>query len=217
MQHLAWGFCACALLVSSAWAAEVEATFTLPPDFAETEVTWSATPLDLPDEADVLDAMVLEREARAGPWVVLLEPGRYQVTAFSASDVFELAVTLGEGAAEHVVPVLQLAPSVPYRCTADLGCVFADPPTGLAFRLPTGWAAEAPVLDDAGGISAVFFEDIDGEGADVWFLNPQDWSEDEFGPCRPVDLGALCTFDVSPEAEAAFAEIAPSLRRTGPP
>lgn len=200
-------------------AQEVQATFSLPPEHAATPVSWSATPTDLPEGADVLSAMVMQPDSAPGPWTVALAPGAYQITAFSEADVFELTLLLPEAPAvqAYEVPPLALSTSVPFRCEGDTPCTFADAATGLAFALPPGWAAEAPYFAEQGDgelaaqVSAVFFEEGEGEDVSVWFLNPPDWTEEEFGPCRPVSAGALCTFDPTEGAEAAFAVIAPAL------
>lgn len=207
-------------LVGMAQAAEVQVTFTLPPGFEDKAVSWSATPLDLAPDVDVLDAMTMEPESRPGPWVVVLTPGEYLITAFSDVEVFELTTTLAADPSTqiHEVPLLSLEASVAYRCEGAGPCSISDTATGLGFDLPGGWAAEQPYFADLGGgtraneVSAVFYQDIMDEGAAVWFLNPVDWVEDEAGPCRDVKPGVMCTFDLGGQAEAGFALIAPSLR-----
>lgn len=220
----AWGVWAVVALLAAAAARAEEVTFSLPPDHADAAVTWAATPLNLPPDADVLQSMVMETEARSGPWLVTLDPGPYVVTAFSGADLFELEVTVTAGAAQsYEVPPLSLSTEIPFRCTEGASCDFVDAETGLAFTLPQGWAAERPYRFDEGGgpqteaLSAVFFEDIEGEGANVWFLNPPEWDVEESGPCRDHALGALCTFDLTPGAEAAYGVIAPSLHRAAAP
>ncbi|MCU0817164.1 MAG: hypothetical protein MUF74_12055 [Cypionkella sp.] len=208
-----------ALSPAMALAQEVQATFSLPPDHAQTPVSWSATPTDLPEEADVLSAMIMQPDSTPGPWTVTLAPGAYQITAFSEADVFELHVTLPATPAvqSYEVPPIALGAAVAFRCEEAPSCAFVDPETGLAFALPQGWASEAPYRLDPGAgepaseVSAVFFEDVEGEDAAVWFLNPPDWTEEDYGPCREVAAGALCTFDETPSAVAAFAVIAPAL------
>lgn len=201
-----------------AFADPVEVTFRLPPDHAEQAVSWSATPLDLPEDADVLAAMTMEPEPFAGPWTVFLEPGRYLVSAFSEVDVFELDVAISAGLAEIEVPLLNLATEIPFRCPDVALCQFKDDATGLLFDLPQGWAADRPLHADLGDgtfakdVSATFFEDVEGDGADVWFLNPVDWVEEDETPCQDTSLGPMCTFDLSDKAKAAFDVIAPSLR-----
>lgn len=194
-------------------------TFALPPEFADLAVTWSAAPLDLPADADMLAALILQPKATAGPWTVALNPGEYLISAFSSAEVFEQQVRVppADGAGVVLVPPLELAVAVPYRC-AEARCSFVDDATGLAFDLPQGWAAEQPYHADLGAgvqapeVSAVFFQDVDGDDAAVWFLNPPDWTEDDNGPCQPVDLGVMCSFALTPAATAALQVIAPSLR-----
>lgn len=211
---LAWG-----LSLASATAEPVSVSFSLPSEFADRPVTWSATPTDLAADADMLEAMVVEAEAFAGPWNITLEPGAYLVSAFSEVEVFETEVTIVSGTAQaYEVPLLSLEASIPFRCPDAPVCSFKDDATGLLFDLPKGWAAEKPYYFDFGDgtlaseLSAVFFEDIEGDGADVWFLNPPEWVVEENGPCQEVKLGPLCTFDLSSDAAAAIAVIAPSLR-----
>jgi hypothetical protein len=207
------------LLTGAALAAEVQVTFTLPDAYGDQAVSWSATPLDLPPEADVLNAMTMMPDAFAGPWSVVLTPGEYLISAFSEAEVFELTATLAAQPATQSfeVPVLSLAAFVAYRCDGPVPCRIADDRTGLGFDLPAGWASEQPYFADLGGgaqaqqVSAVFYQDIQGDGGAVWFLNPDDWIDDEAGPCRDVDLGVMCTFDTDAAAEAGFALIAPSL------
>jgi hypothetical protein len=206
-------------LPALAGAEEVSMTFALPPEFADLSVTWSAAPLDLPADADMLAALILQPKATAGPWTVALKPGEYLISAFSSAEVFEQQVRVppADGAGVVLVPPLELAVAVPYRC-AEAQCSFVDQATGLAFDLPQGWAAEQPYHADLGAgvqapeVSAVFFQDVDGDDAAVWFLNPPDWTEDDNGPCQPVDLGVMCSFALTPAATAALQVIAPSLR-----
>lgn len=214
----------CLLIAGAAQAAEVQVTFTLPEPYADQAVSWSATPLDLAPDADVLDAMTMEPDAFTGPWVIELAPGDYLISAFSQAEVFELTMTLSSRPAnqQFEVPVLSLEAAVAYRCEGAGPCPVVDAQTGLGFVLPGGWASEHPYFADMGGgtrakqVSAVFYEDTEGEGGAVWFLNPDDWIEDEGGPCRKVTLGVMCTFDVEGAAEAAFDLIAPSLRLDAP-
>ena len=213
-------WCVCA---GAAQAAEVQATFSLPAGFEDKTVSWSATPLDLGPDADVLSAMIMEPDALAGPWQVVLEPRQYLISAFSEQEVFELTVTVAAlpAAQAFEVPLLSLESSVAYKCDGAAACTYSDTATGLGFALPPLWAAEQPFFADLGEgvraeeVSAVFFEDIEGEGGSVWFLNPVDWVEDEAGPCRDVAPGVLCTFDLDGAAEAGFAVIAPSLAVAG--
>lgn len=213
----------CLCLMGKAGAAE-EVTFTLPPEFAELPVSWSATPLDLPADADMFEAMVMQPDADAGPWVVDLDPGPYVISAFSAAEVFESEITVIAGSAQaYEVAPIALTTAIPFRCVDAETCAFKDEATGLSFTLPKGWAAEAPYYFDPGdgtvseALSAVFFEDIEGDGADVWFLNPPEWGEHDGGPCADLSLGALCTFDLSAKAQAAFDVIAPSLALSSAP
>ncbi len=212
------GAAAC-LLAGAVQAADVLATFSLPAGFEGKVVSWSATPLDLPPDADVLSAMIIAPEALAGPWTVTLETRHYLVSAFSDVEVFELTVTLAAEPATqaHEVPLLSLEAAVAYACEGGEICGFEDAPTRLGFALPPGWAAEQPYFADLGEgarateVSTVFFEDVEGDGGSVWFLNPVDWIEDDAGPCRDVAVGVLCTFDLGGTAEAGFAVIGPSL------
>lgn len=206
-------------LAGAAQAADLQVSFTLPPGYEDKAVSWSATPLDLAPDVDVLNAMTMEPDAFAGPWVVVLSPGEYLITAFSEVEVFELTTTLpAEPASQaYEVPILSLEASVAYRCEGADPCAITDASTGLGFTLPGGWAAEQPYFADNGDgsrakeVSVVFYQDIEDEGAAVWFLNPVDWVEDEAGPCRDVAAGIMCTFDLGGVAEAGFALIAPSL------
>lgn len=185
-------------------------------------VSWSAVPLDLAPDEDVLDAMIMTPESIVGPWQVALLPGDYLISGFAEVDLYELSVTITDQTKQIAVPVLALEPSVALRCAQATGCDFVDPDTGLAAALPQGWAVDVPYRADLGTgalapeISTVFFEDTFEEGAEdggaVWFLNPVDWIDDDASPCREVALGRLCTFEQTPEALAAFEVIAPSLR-----
>jgi hypothetical protein len=201
-----------------AWADEVQVTFALEPGHEGVSVSWSATPLDLPPDADILSAMIMEPDPIDGPWQVVLEPGLYLVSAFSETDVFELSVSVTEAPNQSfTVPALDLSQQVAYHCADAPSCRIEDADTGLGFVLPQGWGAEQPYFADLGNgemapeISAVFFEEIDGDGAAVWFLNPLDWIEDDNGPCVPVSIGTMCSFDIGPAAQAGFDVIAPSL------
>lgn len=184
-------------------------------------VSWSAVPLDLPEDADVLDAMVMTPEPVSGPWQVLLEPGRYLFSGFTEVELYEAEVQVSAQTAEIVVPVLAIEGGVALRC-AEPRCDYSDEVTGLQVTLPQGWAVDAPYFADLGDgtvateVSTVFFEDVTGDGGAVWFLNPVDWINGDTGPCRAVAQGVLCTFDVSDAAEAGFAVIAPSLQRVAP-
>jgi hypothetical protein len=210
----------CWLMIGSAQAAEVQVTFTLPAGFDDTPVSWSATPLDLAPDADVLAAMVMEPDSAPGPWRVVLTPGEYLISAFSNVEVFELttALTAEPATQTYEVPLLSLEATVAYRCDGAGPCSITDAATGLGFDLPGGWAAELPYFADMGNgehateVSIVFYQDTEDEGAAVWFLNPVDWVEDEAGPCRDVAAGLMCTFDEGTAAETGFAVIAPSLR-----
>lgn len=201
-------------------AAEVQTTFTLPEGYGDMAVSWSATPLDLPEGADVLGAMIMEPEAAAGPWVLPLPAGEYLISAFSEVEVFELTLSLGADPAVQAfeVPLLSLEASAVFHCDGQASCPFADPVTGLVFDLPQGWSAEQPYYADLGGgqrateVSGVFYQDVSGEGGAVWFLNPVDWIEDDAGPCREVGPGLMCTFDLAGDAEQGFGMLAPSLK-----
>lgn len=211
------------MLAAAAGAAPVQLEVRAEgPDGAEGDaVSWSAVPLDLPEEANVLDAMVMTEAPVQGPWRVALEPGRYLFSGFTPVELYEAEVEVTAEMAEIVVPVLEIAGGVALRC-AEARCDFADAATGLRVTLPQGWAVDQPYFADLGDgvlaeeISTVFFEDVEGDGGAVWFLNPLDWISDETGPCRAVAQGVLCTFDESPAAEAAFAVIAPTLQRVAP-
>ena len=181
-------------------------------------VSWSAVPLDLAPDADVLDAMIMTPESITGPWQVALLPGDYLISGFAELDLYELSITITDQTTQIAVPVLALEPSVALRCADAAGCDFADSETGLAVRLPQGWAVDVPYRADLGDgelapeVSTVFFEDGADDGGAVWFLNPVDWIDDEASPCRAVAPGLLCTFAPTPAALAAFEVIAPSLR-----
>ena len=204
--------------VGLAWAEEVQVTFVLEPGHEGKFVSWSATPLDLPVDADILDAMIMEPDPIDTPWQVVLEPGLYLVSAFSETDVFELTVTVDTAPNQsYSVPALDLAQQVAYHCKEAPSCPIVDPDTGLAFSLPDGWGAEQPYFADLGNgemaadVSTVFFEESDDEGSAVWFLNPVDWIEDDNGPCLDVSIGIMCSFDIDAAAQSAFDLIAPSL------
>lgn len=213
MALVVWAIC------GAVQAADVQATFSLPAGYEGKSVSWSATPLDLAPDADVLSAMTMEPDAFAGPWTVVLTPGQYLISAFSDVEVFELTTTLAAEPATQTyeVPLLSLESAVAFRCDGAGPCPVADAKTGLGFTLPGGWASEQPYFADLGNgtrateVSAVFYEDVAGEDGSVWFLNPVDWVEDDAGPCREVALGEMCTFDLGGAAEAGFAAIAPTL------
>lgn len=181
-------------------------------------VSWSAVPVDLPPDADVLDAMIMTPESITGPWQVALLPGEYLISGFADLDLYEASVTITDQTTQIAVPVLALESAVALRCDQAGGCDFADPDTGLSARIPQGWAVDAPYRADLGDgelaaeVSTVFFEDRPDDGGAVWFLNPVDWIDDPASPCREVSAGVLCTFEPTPEALAALDVIAPSLR-----
>lgn len=220
MLRLFSGCLAVLTLPALALAEDVSVTFALPPEFAGLAVSWSATPLDLPADADMLAALIVQPGARPGPWTVALKPGEYLISAFSSTEVFEqpFRVTATAPPGPVLVPPIALAVTVPFRC-ATARCSFVDDATGLAFDLPQGWAAEQPYHADLGGgeraaeVSAVFFQDADGDDAAVWFLNPPDWTPDDSGPCQPVAPGVICSFALTPAATQALKVIAPSLRQ----
>lgn len=194
------------------------------PEGAETRpVSWSALPLDLAEDADVLDAMIMTPEPVDGPWEVMLEPGEYLFSGFTEVELFEISALVTPQTTEIAVPVLAIEQAVALRCQETETCVYTDAATGLQAVLPKGWAVDVPYHADLGGgeqadeVSTVFFEDVEGDGGAVWFLNPLDWITGDTGPCRAVTQGNLCTFEVSPAAEAAFAVIAPSLQRVDLP
>jgi len=204
--------------VVQAWAEEVQLTFQLEPGNEGVVVSWSATPLDLPPDADILNAMVMQPDPINLPWQVALAPGNYLISAFSETDVYELSVTITDAPNQSfIVPALDLAQQVAYHCADASGCRIDDADTGLSFVLPQGWGAEQPYFADLGNgemapeISAVFFEDTEGDEAAVWFLNPLDWIEDDNGPCLEVSIGTMCSFEIGPAAQAGFDVIAPSL------
>ena len=204
--------------VGAAWADAVPVTFALEPGHEDKSVSWSATPLDLPMDVDIIAAMIMEPGPIAGPWQVALEPGSYLVSAFSEADVFELTVVVEANANQsYNVPALNLTQQVAYHCKDAPICRFQDEETGISFALPQGWGAEQPYFADLGTgevaaeVSGVFFEDVESEGAAVWFLNPVDWIEDDNGPCLEVPIGILCSFEIGPAAQAGFDVIAPSL------
>ena len=188
------------------------------PEGAEARpVSWSAVPMNLPPDADVLSLMVMTPEPVEGAWTVTLDPGEYLISGFTEVELYETPVVVDAATDRIEVPVLTIEQTVAQRCPKGAPCAFSDPDTGLMLTLPEGWAVDQPYRADLGDgtladeISTVIFEDIEGDGAAVWFLNPVDWIEDDESPCRPVAVGQLCTFGLSPEAEAAFAVIAPSL------
>ena len=195
----------------------VQVTALVPEGAQALPVSWSAVPLSLPEGADLLEAMIISQAPLDGPWQVMLEPGEYVISGFSDAELYEISIEVTAQTDVIGVPVLAIEQAVALRC-GEMRCDHVDAATGLRLTLPKGWAVDVPVHTDLGGgmlaeeVSTVFFEDIGGDGGAVWFLNPLDWISDETGPCRPVAVGNLCTFDLSPAAEAAFAVIAPSLR-----
>ncbi|MFN4155296.1 MAG: hypothetical protein ACK4HF_11635 [Paracoccaceae bacterium] len=204
-------------LAGQAEPVAVSITALVPEGVEPRRVSWSAVPLDLPEDADVLDAMIMTPEPVAGPWQVLLEPGEYLISGFTEVELYEISAVVTAQTGVIKVPVLDIGPGIALRCT-EPRCDYTDEATGLRLTLPQGWAVDAPYHADLGDgelaeqISTVFFEDVEGDGGAVWFLNPVDWITGDTGPCRAVAQGNLCTFDVSPAAEAAFAVIAPSLQ-----
>ncbi|MDO8885046.1 hypothetical protein [Pseudotabrizicola sp.] len=212
---LIWGLALC--LPAGAEPITVS-IIALVPEGGETRpVSWSAVPLDLPEDADVIDAMIMTPEPVDGPWQVALEPGDYVISGFTEAELYETTAAVTPQTRMIEVPVLAIDQTVALRC-AEARCDFTDEATGLHATLPEGWAVDAPYFADLGDgalateISTVFFEDVEGDGGGVWFLNPVDWITGDTGPCRTVELGNLCTFDLSPAAEAAFSVIAPALR-----
>lgn len=197
---------------------EVQVTALVPEGAQRLPVSWSAVPLNLPEGADLLEAMIITPAPLDGPWQVALEPGDYVISGFTEADLYEISIEVTAQTRVIDVPVLAFASQVALRC-AEERCDHVDAATGLSVTLPKGWAMEAPSHADLGDgqradeISTVFFEDIGGDGGAVWFLNPTDWIGGETGPCRAVAQGNLCTFDISDAAEAAFSVIAPSLQR----
>lgn len=195
----------------------VSITAEVPPGAESRAVSWSVVPLDLPPDADVLAAMLVSPAPVEGAWEVMLEPGRYMISGFTEVELYEQEAAVTPETVAIAVPVLEIEPSVALRCEAAASCAYADPETGLRAMLPQGWAVDVPYRADLGfgeiatEVSTVFFEDVEGDGGSVWFLNPVDWIDDDTGPCRPVAVGVMCTFDLSPAADAAFAVIAPSL------
>ncbi|WP_103333159.1 hypothetical protein [Pseudotabrizicola formosa] len=209
------------LLVPVAGRAEpvtVQVTALLPEGAERRPVSWSAVPLTLPEGADVLAAMIITPAPLDGPWQVALEPGAYVISGFSAAELYESTVLITPQTTVIEVPVLALDPQVALRCT-EPRCDHTDAATGLQVTLPQGWAMDQPSHADLGSgtlapdVSTVFYEDVAGDGGAVWFLNPVDWITGETGPCRAVAQGNLCTFEITPAAEAGFAVIAPSLQR----
>lgn len=190
----------------------------LPEGAPAVPISWSAVPLDLPAGADVLESMVMTPGSVLGPWQVDLEPGQYLISGFTEAELYEITATVTAETRTIDVPVLSVEPTVALRCTDAARCDYSHPETGLSLTLPKGWAVDVPYRADLGGgvladeVSTVLFEDVEGDGAAVWFLNPVDWIEEPTTPCRDVDAGVLCTFDLSPAALAAFDVIAPSIR-----
>lgn len=206
------------LLGTAALADPVEVTVRPAGDLAGQPFQWEAYPLDLPD-AEVEAAIAASGGAVAGDWTVALEPGLWQVSGFGDAGVLSGTISVAEAGAVFEIAEQEEIPPPPYPCP-DIaeGCLYSDAETLIEFRVPLGWAADQPMHFDLGDgtlapeVSMVFFEGAGAEGGEVWFLNPMDWSE-ELGPCRETALGNLCTFSVNAESDAAFAVIAPSLRR----
>ena len=224
MGRCGWLALALALAFGSQAGAEpvtVRITAVVPEGGETRPVSWSAVPLDLPEDADVLDAMIMTPEPVDGPWQVALEPGAYVISGFTEAELYEATAVVTPQTDLIEVPVLSIEQLVALRC-AGVQCDYGDAQTGLQVTLPQGWAVDMPYRADLGDgrlapeVSTVFFEDVEGDGGAVWFLNPVDWIPGDTGPCRTVTLGTLCSFDVSPAAEAAFAVIAPSLRLDAP-
>lgn len=196
----------------------------------ENPVNWTATPLDLPDDADIFTQMVFTVKPIVTPWVVELEPGRYQVSGYSDQGVYEAEVTITQdGPPSLQVPEVEVQDRASFICAEIDICRYNDPVTGLQVTLPSGWAVEHPMLTAERKISTVFYEEAELSGARsgfdavdeesenhgtaVWFLNPPEWYEEDDGPCREVSLGALCTFLDGDASLSAFNIIAPSLRQ----
>ena len=206
-------------LVQPVFAQEVTVSFVLPAAAKDIPATWSATPTNLPEDADILSSMVLEDEPKVGEWQVALAPGPYMISAFTDLDVYELNLDLSAADQGKVieVPAIVFSQNIPYRCEGPESCTYEDSDTGLSFALPAGWSAEQPYFPEIGkgevaaDVSAVFFEHVDGDGGAVWFLNPIDWHDEEMGPCVDIDLGVMCSFDQSDAAQKAFSIIVPSL------
>ncbi|WP_349037732.1 hypothetical protein [Pseudotabrizicola sp. 4114] len=219
MQAVLWALMP---LAGLAEPVTVNVTALLPEGGTAGPVSWSAVPLDLPEEADVLEAMIMTPEPVDGPWQVVLEPGEYLLSGFTEAELFEAKALVTAQTTQIAVPVLAIEPAVALRCT-EPRCDYTDAKTGLRVTLPQGWAVETPYHADLGEgqlaeeVSAVFFEDVEGDGGAVWFLNPVDWITGDTGPCRAVAQGNLCSFDLTPAAEAAYSVIAPSLQMVNMP
>lgn len=205
----------------------ISAASGLPP---ENPVNWTATPLDLPEDADIFSEMVFTVKPIIAPWVIDLEPGRYQVSGYSDQGVYEAEVTIADnGPASLQVPEVEVRDRASFICKEIDICRYSDPITGLQVTLPSGWAVEQPMLLEDRQISTVFYEEAElggarsgfdavdeeseSQGTSVWFLNPPEWFEEDDGPCREVSLGALCTFFDGDATQSAFDIIAPSLRQ----
>jgi hypothetical protein len=177
----------------------------LPPEGFETQsVQWSALPLGGQDADEQVSTPL------AGAWQPQLMPGVWLLRGHSASgEGFETIVTLtpGDNPQVRVAQSEDLVP-VAYRCPGVQSCDFMDQASGLAFTLPAGWAAEPVVIGPAGPMGG-FFDMLD-EGGAYWALNPEDWGQ--AGPCRPVRIGRLCTFEENADAKSAFEILAPSIR-----
>lgn len=177
----------------------------LPPEGFETQtVQWSALPLGGQDVDEQVSAPL------EGAWQPQLMPGLWLLRGHTASgEGFETIVTLtpGENPSVRVAQSEDLVP-VAYRCPGPESCALMDEASGLAFTLPPGWAAEPVGMGPAGPVGG-FFDMLD-EGGAYWALNPEDWGQS--GPCRPVRVGRLCTFEENADAKSAFDILAPSVR-----
>ena len=206
-------------LVSPVLAEPVALTIiAMSPEGPETRpLLWAAVPMDLPPEAEVLEALVITPSPVQGAWQVALEPGTYTIAGSADGALYETRVTVTAQSARIEVPLLSIEDHVALRCDGLAPCDYADPRTGLRLTVPPGWAVETPFIPGEGDVSAgaqvstVLFQDSP-DGAAVWFVNPESWIGDDNGPCRPVAVGRMCTFEITEMAEAAFAVIAPSLR-----
>lgn len=195
-----------AVLAPAEAMAEFMADVTVAPPEGQGDmsVQWSALPLG-GQQADPVTS-----EPSQGPWQTSLVPGIWLIHGQTADGQgFETIVTLVPGENPQVmVPPTENLVQIAYRCPGPDSCALVDPATTLAFTLPPHWAAE-PLTMGATGPVGGFFEMTDESGA-YWALNPADWGD--AGPCRPVAVGQLCTFEESRAAIDGFETLGPSLK-----
>ena len=133
------------------------------------------------------------------------------------------AVQQADAAPADADPDVGMSVDTAFACPADNGvpCFFDDPATGLAFALPTGWAADIPTREaaTAGGqpsvVRVTFFSMTDP--VETVVLNPRQWIAMN-GPCLEIQPGSLCYFESdSAELIRAVEVLSRGIRDMGPP